>query len=272
VGHTAEGRPTLQVVLLFEAHANASSRCFSTTARPLAPSSEHLGKTSHDVLAAALSNDVAMADGDVSESTTDTTRNGGVLANLPRTRPQRSSARRAAARESASANGRPSGSRKSTGKRPGTAASTRTGKPARGQSHVAKAQPAKAGPATGAAQTETQPAKPAAHGRPKSAKDSAATAQAKAAGSSPRPSSAVRARRARTGKRAPAPRRPVAVEEPAPRQGFECEGERATGPVQPPGAPELVATAAELVGELAKAGVSAGERLLKDVFSRLPGG
>jgi hypothetical protein len=64
----------------------------------------------------------------------------------------------------------------------------------------------------------------------------------------------------------------VAVEEPAPRQGFECEGERATGPVQPPGGPELVATAAELVGELAKAGVSAGERLLKDVFSRLPGG
>jgi hypothetical protein len=64
----------------------------------------------------------------------------------------------------------------------------------------------------------------------------------------------------------------VAAEEPAPRQGFECEGERATGPVQPPGGPELVASAAELVGELAKAGVSVGERLLKDVFSRLPGG
>lgn len=55
-----------------------------------------------------------------------------------------------------------------------------------------------------------------------------------------------------------------------PSQGFECEGERASRPVQPPGAPELVASAAEIVGELAKAGFSTGERLLKDVLSRLP--
>jgi hypothetical protein len=40
--------------------------------------------------------------------------------------------------------------------------------------------------------------------------------------------------------------------------------------VQPPGAAELVVSAAEIVGELAKAGLSTGERLLKDVFSRLP--
>jgi hypothetical protein len=40
--------------------------------------------------------------------------------------------------------------------------------------------------------------------------------------------------------------------------------------VQPPGAAELVTSAAEIVGELAKAGLSTGERLLKDVFSRLP--
>jgi len=208
-----------------------------------------------------------MVDGDGSESTADTARNGGVLANLPRTRPQRSSARRAAARESASPNGRPSSPAKPRAKRAGAATSKRTAKSARGQSTTVKATSAK-----GAAQTETKRATPATGARPKSAKDSAATAQAKSAGSSPRPASAVRARRARTGKRAPAPRRPVPVEEPAPRQGFECEGERATGPVQPPGGPELVATAAELVGELAKAGVSAGERLLKDVFSRLPGG
>jgi hypothetical protein len=226
-----------------------------------------LGKTSHDVLATALSNDVSMVDGDGSESTTDTTRNGGVLANLPRTRPQRSSARRAAARESASTNGRPSTPAKARAKRSGTATSARAGKPARGQGTTAKAKPAKA-----AVQTETKRTAPTTGARPKSAKDSAATARAKSAGSSPRPASAVRARRARTGKRAPAPRRPIPVEEPAPRQGFECEGERATGPVHPPGGPELVATAAELVGELAKAGVSAGERLLKDVFSRLPGG
>jgi hypothetical protein len=61
-----------------------------------------------------------------------------------------------------------------------------------------------------------------------------------------------------------------ATHERAPRQGFECEGDRASGPVQPPGGAELVAGAAELIGELAKAGISTGERLFKDVLSRLP--
>jgi hypothetical protein len=61
-----------------------------------------------------------------------------------------------------------------------------------------------------------------------------------------------------------------ASHEPAPRQGFESDGERATGPVQPPGGAELIAGAAELIGELAKAGISTGERLFKDVLSRLP--
>jgi hypothetical protein len=58
--------------------------------------------------------------------------------------------------------------------------------------------------------------------------------------------------------------------EPAPRQGFECEGERTSGSVHPPGGAELVASAAEIVGEIAKAGILTGERLLKDVLSRLP--
>jgi hypothetical protein len=40
--------------------------------------------------------------------------------------------------------------------------------------------------------------------------------------------------------------------------------------VQPPGGAELLISAAEIVGELAKAGVSRSERLLKDVLSRLP--
>jgi hypothetical protein len=56
----------------------------------------------------------------------------------------------------------------------------------------------------------------------------------------------------------------------APRQGFESESENMNGSVQPPGGAELVASAAEIVGELAKVGLSAGERLLKDAFSRLP--
>ncbi len=46
--------------------------------------------------------------------------------------------------------------------------------------------------------------------------------------------------------------------------------DRASGPVQPPGGAELVATAAEIVSELAKAGVSTGERLFKDLLGRLP--
>ncbi len=32
----------------------------------------------------------------------------------------------------------------------------------------------------------------------------------------------------------------------------------------------MVASAAEIVGDLAKAGLSAGERLIKDALSRLP--
>jgi hypothetical protein len=42
-----------------------------------------------------------------------------------------------------------------------------------------------------------------------------------------------------------------------------------TGPVAPPGGAEFAATAAEILGELTKAGVSTGERLVRDVLSRL---
>jgi hypothetical protein len=56
----------------------------------------------------------------------------------------------------------------------------------------------------------------------------------------------------------------------APRQGFEPEGNGARGPVKPPGAAELVVSAGELVGDLAKAGLSASERLLKSAVSHLP--
>jgi hypothetical protein len=56
----------------------------------------------------------------------------------------------------------------------------------------------------------------------------------------------------------------------APRQGFEAEPD-SHGPVQPPGSSELVSSAAELAGELAKAGVTTGARVLRDFLSRLPG-
>ena len=82
---------------------------------------------------------------------------------------------------------------------------------------------------------------------------------------------AARKRPAKTATK-PRPNRRQAVEqEQVPRQGYESVEERATGPVQPPGGAELIGTAVEIIGELTKAGLSGGERLLRDVLGRLPG-
>ena len=89
-----------------------------------------------------------------------------------------------------------------------------------------------------------------------------------------KPAADALARRAR----APARKRPARAQSAgaspkrgvAPRQGFESDSESHERLGQPPGGAELVASAAEIVGELAKAGLSSGERLLKDVLSRLP--
>jgi hypothetical protein len=152
----------------------------------------------------------------------------GVLSNLPRTRPQRSSPRRAAARASAAApaaspNGRPTSETK--------APSSSAGSGAKGRATAGAKRPA-----------------------PKRA----TTAKAKKTGAAKRSSRAGAAPRART-----------RAQEDVPRQGFESEGDRLTGPVPPPGTTELLATAAEAVNELAKAGISAGERLARDVLGRL---
>jgi hypothetical protein len=56
-----------------------------------------------------------------------------------------------------------------------------------------------------------------------------------------------------------------------PRQGFEAEPDELTGSVQPPGGADLIASAGELAGDLAKAGITTGTRLLRDFLSRLPG-
>jgi len=78
------------------------------------------------------------------------------------------------------------------------------------------------------------------------------------------PGAAAKPRARRTARtRGPSP-------EPAPIQGFECDGDRASGPVQPPGGSELASSAVEILGELTKAGFATGERLLKDVLARLP--
>jgi hypothetical protein len=164
----------------------------------------------------------------------DPARDGGVLTKLPRTRPQRSSARRAAARGA-------------------TAAPARARKPANGK-RAAKAPGAVA---------------PAAEASANGAAAPDPSAKAKSRVRATRPAEAT--------KRSSAPRRaatrksrPPAHEEAAPRQGFECDGETSGSSIPPPGGAELVATAAEIVGELAKAGLSTGERLVKDVLSRLP--
>jgi hypothetical protein len=131
----------------------------------------------------------------------------GVLANLPRTRPQRSSARRDAARRATKAKASPK-------------ASTILAAP--GKPVTTKAKPAKV----------------------VAAKPGQGTAKPRS-----------------TAKR---------LRDPVPRQGFETENDPLSGPVQPPGGVDLLASAAELAGELTKSGLSSGGRLLKDILARLP--
>lgn len=138
----------------------------------------------------------------------------GVLANLPRTRPQRSSPRRAAARKASTVT--------ATDKAPRTQPSTKPTAPGTKAKAKAKVSP----------------------------KVKPETARATARPSTPRAA------------------RPV--DESVPRQGFESEMDRATGPVQPPGGAELISSAAEIFSELARSGLSTGERLLKDALARLP--
>jgi hypothetical protein len=133
----------------------------------------------------------------------------GILANLPRTRPQRSSARREAARRATQAETSPA---------------------------LAPAPPRKR------ATAKAKPAKVAGVKRgPKSGQGTAKPGHA--------------AKR---------------LQDPAPRQGFETEGDPISGAVQPPGGVDLLASAAELAGELTKTGLSTGGRLLKDILARLP--
>jgi hypothetical protein len=158
----------------------------------------------------------------------------GVLSKLPRTRPQRSSPRRAAAR----------------------AASAAAVAPATDSGRVAS--PAEAA-STAPARSNGRPSSRAKNGTVRTPKKPATVRSAK------KPAG-VRGAGTRTGR----PATPTVSVEPAPRQGFESETERANGTVQPPGGADLVASAAEIFGELAKAGAAKGERLLKDLLSHLP--
>jgi hypothetical protein len=162
----------------------------------------------------------------------------GVLSNLPRTRPQRSSARRVAAR---AANATEARVVNATEPRAPGATETQGGNGAKPRSAAG----ARAGSAAGAR-----------------AGNAAGAKASSAAG-------AKTGRKRASAGRARGPRPAVNVE-PAPRQGFESESEHASRAVHPPGGAELVASVAEILGELTKAGVATGERLLKDALSRLP--
>jgi hypothetical protein len=194
----------------------------------LAPTIERDRLERAGLSAAALSNDVHVSAAKQSNGRVDPPPAGSsVLANLPKTRPQRSSARRAAAR------------------------GTGTSAPAATDAPDASAPPAPAVPAR----------TPKAAAKPRRAKTGSAgpksTGKRAAAKPSPRP---------RVGRKTGRPELP-----PVPRQGYASEGDRATGAVQAPGGTELAGSAVEIIGELAKAGLSTGERLLRDVLSRLPG-
>jgi hypothetical protein len=156
---------------------------------------------------------------------------GGVLAALPRARPQRASARRVAARGKAA---------ESTAKSETAAAAS-------------AAKPAKKPKAT------TKPAKRA---------GSHTHAPAKKAGSHTHaPAKRARAGHA---KPPPQPQPTPPIEPRAPRQGYEPEDELELGStVNPPSGVELLESLTDVVSELAGSSLTAGGRLLKDALSIL---
>jgi hypothetical protein len=172
----------------------------------------------------------------------------GVLSNLPRTRPQRSTARRTAARK----------------------ATAEAAKPTRVRAQAkAKAKPAKSRVQASSAKAATPSGKAKPASETKAAPRTSARRTPASATRTPLVKTATSSKASTPQSKAPKRATPL-VDESVPRQGFESDMDRASGPVQPPGGAELVATAAEIVSELAKAGVSTGERLFKDLLGHLP--
>lgn len=161
---------------------------------------------------------------------------GGVLAALPRTRPQRASARREAAR-------------------------------ARAQSETASTPTVTARGRDADERDERQATKAGAKAKPKkqaSAKPKPPVkAKAKAAAKPKATTAKKLARRPSTKVRSAAKQ-----EERAPKQGYEPEEEIELGnTVHPPSGGELIESIADIFGELAGLGANAGGRLLKDALS-----
>ena len=162
---------------------------------------------------------------------TDSIPKGGILAALPRARPQRASARRAAARTSSAAKRGTAAAKTATATKTKSTGATRTKK------HNARQSPAV---------TELPTVKQPTARKPLTAKKVASTKKRST--------------------------KPIAkpAEPPAPKQGYEPEEELELGKsVNPPSGAELVESVADIIGELANSGLTAGGRLLKDAFSLL---
>ncbi|HEY5287270.1 MAG TPA: hypothetical protein VIJ50_09220 [Solirubrobacteraceae bacterium] len=171
---------------------------------------------------------------------------GGILAALPRARPQRASARRAAARTSASARKGRTAAKTATTTKTTQATKAQGARPAANKKPVAGKRLAAAGPAAAKATAGKATAGKATAGKPV-ATDKAGSTK-------------------RGGKK------PVSkpAEPKAPKQGYEPEEELELGKsVNPPSGAELVESVADIIGELANSGLTAGGRLLKDAFSLL---
>jgi hypothetical protein len=213
---------------------------------------------------------------------------GGILAALPRSRPQRASPRRAAARRRAGSQPPAAGgaqpiaaTRTASGDNASTSGNSARKAPPRARGGQAKA---RATPAPGArpkaAAEQAAGAKPNVGAKPKvAAKHAVGAKPASRPKRSPSKSGADgtkpptgRARKAQptakpTTRRAAQSKR---AEPRAPKQGYEPEEEVELGnTVNPPSGVELVESVADIVGELANSGLAAGGRLLKDAFSLL---
>ncbi len=189
---------------------------------------------------------------------------GGVLAALPRTRPQRASARRAAARGKASKSEtaaagmhedartapRDDGKRSTSHAREGVAGQPKVASAPTSEGKAARKSP----PGISSAQKTQR----------KTTRGRVGAAQSKKT----EPRAGATHTRAGHPKRKPSP--PAPTEPRAPKQGYEPEEELELGhTVNPPSGAELVESLADIVGELAGTGLTAGGRLLKDAFSIL---
>jgi len=181
---------------------------------------------------------------------------GGILAALPRARPQRASARRAAARTSASARKGRTAAKTATTTKTTQATKAQGARPAANKKPVAGKRLAAAGPAAAKATAGKATAGKATAGK--------ATAGKATAG---KPVATDKAGSTKRGGKKPVSK---PAEPKAPKQGYEPEEELELGKsVNPPSGAELVESVADIIGELANSGLTAGGRLLKDAFSLL---